>query len=130
MTPEQVPRRNRRPASPDWVGSSIADEMEITAAWGVAVRRVPAQDRPAAYLLYADAKALDTIEAKPEGHTLTGVEPQSSKYSAGLPPGLPHFHLPLPFSYKLDRDGHAVHQSARPARPRPVKFSRSIGPKS
>jgi type I restriction enzyme R subunit len=31
---------------------------------------------------------------------LTGVEPQSGKYSEGLPAGLPHYHLPLPFAYE------------------------------
>jgi len=51
-------------------------------------------------MLYADAKAIGVIEAKPEGHTLTGVEPQSSKYTVGLPKGLPHYHLPLPFAYE------------------------------
>jgi type I restriction enzyme R subunit len=29
------------------------------------------------YLLFGDGKALGTVEAKPEGHTLTGVEEQS-----------------------------------------------------
>ena len=77
-----------------------ADEMDISAARGVAVREFPLKTGFADYLLYADAKALGTIEAKPKGHTLTGVETQSAKYSAGLG-GLPHFHLPLPFAYEL-----------------------------
>jgi hypothetical protein len=74
--------------------------MDISAGRGMAVREFPLDTGFAAYLLYADAKAIGTIEAKPEGHTLTGVEPQSAKYSAGLPAGLPHFHLPLPFAYE------------------------------
>ena len=40
------------------------------------------------------------VEAKPEGHTLTGVEEQSAKYVIGLPSELPHFTLPLPFAYE------------------------------
>ncbi len=101
MTPEQKAREeiDDQLHQTGWAVQN-ADEMEITAACGVAVREFPLKTGHADYLLYADAKALGTIEAKPEGHTLTGVEPQSSKYSAGLPPGLPHFHLPLPFAYE------------------------------
>lgn len=40
------------------------------------------------------------MEAKPEGHTLTGVEIQSSKYTFGLPQHLPVWHRPLPFAYE------------------------------
>jgi len=36
----------------------------------------------------------------PEGHNLTGVETQSGKYLDGLPNGLPHYRLPLPFAYE------------------------------
>jgi hypothetical protein len=52
------------------------------------------------YLLYNDRKAAGAIEAKPEGITLTGVEPQSAKYAAGLPNNLPAHHRPLPFLFE------------------------------
>ena len=109
MTPERKAREeiDGQLHQTGWAVQS-ADEMDITAARGVAVREFPLKTGFADYLLYADAKALGTIEAKPEGHTLTGVEPQSSKYSAGLP----HFHLPLPFAYESHRCGHSVHQFA------------------
>ena len=48
--------------------------MNISAGLGVAVREFPLTTGDADYLLYADAKAIGVIEAKPEGHTLTGVE--------------------------------------------------------
>ncbi len=101
MTPEQEAREeiDDQLHQTGWAVQS-ADEMDITAARGVAVREFPLKTGFADYLLYADAKALGTIEAKPEGFTLTGVERQSSKYSAGLPAGLPHYHLPLPFAYE------------------------------
>jgi type I restriction enzyme R subunit len=51
-------------------------------------------------MLYADAKAIGVIEAKPKGHTLSGVETQSGKYLDGLPKGLPNHRLPLPFAYE------------------------------
>jgi len=41
------------------------------------------------YLLYVDGKAAGVIEAKRVGATLTGVEPQSVRYSKGLPDSLP-----------------------------------------
>ena len=40
------------------------------------------------------------VEAKPEVHTLTGVEAQSGKYGAGLPDNLPAYIRPLPFLYE------------------------------
>ncbi len=75
-------------------------QMNISAGLGVAVREFPLTTGDADYLLYADAKAIGVIEAKPEGHTLTGVESQSAKYTTGCLPNLPHYHLPLPFAYE------------------------------
>ena len=101
MTPEQEAREeiDDQLHQTGWAVQN-ASEMDISAAVGVAVREFPLETGFADYLLYADAKALGTIEAKPKGHTLTGVETQSGKYSKGLPAGLPHFHLPLPFAYE------------------------------
>ena len=39
------------------------------------------------YLLFVDQKAVGAIEAKPSSTPLAGVEPQSAKYSTGLPDG-------------------------------------------
>ena len=52
------------------------------------------------YLLYVNRKAARIVEAKPEGHTLVGVETQSEKYSTGLPDALPAYRRPLPFLYQ------------------------------
>src|SRR6185503_2256902 len=51
------------------------------------------------YLLFVDGKAVGVLEAKPEGHTLSGVEVQAEKYSTGLPSGLNPPVEPLPFLY-------------------------------
>ncbi|NUQ78166.1 MAG: DEAD/DEAH box helicase family protein [Polyangiaceae bacterium] len=77
------------------------DLMNITAAKGVAVREFKlAQGHGYAdYLLFVDGKAVGVLEAKPEGHTLTGVEPQAKKYAAGLPATLKPPVKPLPFLY-------------------------------
>src|SRR5436309_6370756 len=101
MTPEQKSRQeiDRQLEQCGWVVQSFRD-MNISAGLGVAVREFPLKSGQADYLLYADCKALGVIEAKPEGHTLTGVETQSGKYLDGLPGGLPNFRLPLPFAYE------------------------------
>ena len=60
-------------------------KMHISAGLGVAIREFPLKTGPADYLLYVDGEIIGVIEAKPEGHTLTGVEPQSAKYTRGPP---------------------------------------------
>lgn len=75
-------------------------EMNITAGFGVAVREFSLKTGAADYLLYADAKVIGVVEAKPEGYTLTGVEDQSSRYAVGLPGELPYYRLPIPFRYE------------------------------
>src|SRR6516225_2622533 len=101
MTPEQKARLSidRQLEASGWVVQDYAD-MNISAGLGVAVREFPLKTGFADYLLYADYKALGVVEAKPEGHTLAGVETQSGKYLDGLPNGLPSFRLPLPFAYE------------------------------
>ena len=100
MTPEQKARQ-KIDQQLDACGWIVQDyrQMDISAGRGVAVREFPLSTGEADYLLYADGKAIGVIEAKPEDHTLTGVELQSAKYTSGLPANLPHYHLPLPFAY-------------------------------
>ena len=52
------------------------------------------------YTLFVDHKAIGTVEAKPEGHSLIGVEEQSSKYVKGVPSRIPAWKNPLPFCYE------------------------------
>src|SRR5438045_3839361 len=52
------------------------------------------------YLLFVDGKEIGTVEAKPEGYTLTGVEEQSGKYGKGLLDIYPKWREPLPFAYE------------------------------
>ena len=74
----------------------------VAAARGVAVREVPTEAGPADYVLYVDAQAVGVIEAKKEGTTLTGVEPQTRKYQSAYPGQLPAFQVDgaLPFGYE------------------------------
>jgi type I restriction enzyme R subunit len=74
--------------------------INLAAGPGVAVREVRLETGEADYLLFADGKAIATIEAKPEGYTLTGVEEQSGKYGKGLLDIYPKWVEPLPFAYE------------------------------
>src|SRR3989449_8901442 len=79
-----------------------ADSVNLAAAQGVAVREFilkPPHGR-VDYLLFVDRRPVGTIEAKPTGTTLTGVEEQSARYAAGLPDTLPAPIRPLPFAYE------------------------------
>ena len=88
-------------AAAGWSVQSMS-EANIHAGRGVALREFPlkAGHGFADYLLYIDARAAGVIEAKKEGVTLTGVEPQSERYAQGLPEALPAWSRPLPFSYQ------------------------------
>ncbi|MDQ2867982.1 MAG: DEAD/DEAH box helicase family protein [Verrucomicrobiota bacterium] len=75
-------------------------QTHLTASYGVAVGELTFKTGEPDYTLFVDGKAIGTIEAKPEGATLAGVEEQSSKYVAGIPFGLLAWKSPLPFSYE------------------------------
>ena len=85
-------------------GWSVQDlgSINLYAGAGVAVREFPLKPGHgrADYLLYVNLKAVGAVEAKAIGHSLTGVEIQSGKYSAGLPDNLPAYCRPLPFLYE------------------------------
>lgn len=102
LTPEEKARLDidANLTAAGWVVQSRED-LELTAARGVAVREFPMKSGFgfADYLLYVDRKAIGAVEAKAEG-TLTGVEAQSAKYSAGVPENLPAFTRPLPFLFE------------------------------
>ncbi len=76
-------------------------EINLSAGRGVAIREGLLKGGDEAdYLLFVDGKAIGTIEAKPEGHTLIGVEEQSGKYGKGLLDVYPKWREPLPFAYE------------------------------
>src|ERR1051325_5454412 len=74
--------------------------VNLSAARGVAICELSFATGEPDYTLFVDGKALGTIEAKPEGHSLVGVEEQSTKYVTGFPFGLPAWRTPLSFSYE------------------------------
>jgi type I restriction enzyme R subunit len=107
LLPEQKARVeiDRMLSEAGWIVQDYR-EIELTAARGVAVREVPTKTGPVDYLLFGDAKALGTIEAKMVGLTLRGVEWQTERYTQGLSElvkerPIAHWEpLPLPFHYQ------------------------------
>ena len=128
MTPEQKARQ-RIDQQLELAGWIVQDypQMNITAGLGIAVREFPLTTGHADYMLYADAKAIGVVEAKPKGHTLTGVETQSGKYLDGLPAGLPNYRLPLPFAYESTGEVNAVHEHSGARCPQPGRLHVSPG---
>src|SRR5437016_9413224 len=75
--------------------------INLSASHGVALREALLKGRDEVdYLLFVDGKAIGTVEAKPEGHTLTGVEEQSEKYGKNLLDVYGKWREPLPFAYE------------------------------
>src|SRR6266568_8569607 len=75
--------------------------INLSASRGVAIREALLKDRDEAdYLVFVDGKAIGTVEAKPEGYRLTGVEEQSGKYGKSLLDIYPKWSEPLPFAYE------------------------------
>lgn len=75
---------------------------EVFATKGVAVEYFPMGwgVGEADYVLFVNGEAVGVIEAKKEGETLVGKEPQSAKYAKGFPQDFRCVDLPLPFVYE------------------------------
>jgi len=101
LDPEQLARQNidAMLAASGWAVQHKG-AVNLSAQRGVAVEEMSFKTGEPDYTLFVDGKALGTLEAKPEGHTLAGVEEQSAKYVAGVPFGIPYWHSPLPFCYE------------------------------
>src|SRR2546426_11846334 len=101
MTPEEEARQriDAMLVASGWTVQT-KDKINLSAARGVTICELSFATGEPDYTLFVDAKAIGTIEAKPEGHSLVGVEEQSAKYVAGIPYGLPAWHNPLPFCYE------------------------------
>ena len=100
-TPEELARENID-ALLNRCGWVVQDKnaANLSASRGVALRELTFKTGEPDYTLFVDGKAIGTVEAKPEGHSLIGVEEQSEKYVKGVPFGLPAWRSPLPFSYE------------------------------
>lgn len=102
MDPEQEAREeiDRQLRQAGWAVQDYR-EMDISAGPGVAVREFPLRGGSADYLLYTAARVIGVIEAKPAGHSLTGVETQTAGYVDALPDGVPCYHDGvIPYGYE------------------------------
>lgn len=99
--PEEIARRkiDTMLAASGW---DVQDRsaVDLSAYLGVAVRELSFSTGEPDYTLFAHGKVIGTVEAKPAGVPLRGVESQSEKYVHGVPAGMPHWHNPLPFCYE------------------------------
>jgi len=100
-TPEELAREtiDAMLTAAGWVVQTKAS-INLSASRGVAVCELSFKTGEPDYTLFVDGKAIGTVEAKPEGITLTSAEGQSAKYVHGFPFSLPAWHSPLPFCYE------------------------------
>src|SRR5438477_4217918 len=101
-SPEELARQNID-ALLTKCGRQVQDRRSInlSAGQGIAIREALLKERDEVdYLLFVDGKAIGTVEAKPEGYTLTGVEEQSGKYGKNLLDVYGKWREPLPFAYE------------------------------
>ena len=79
---------------------------DLWASQGVALREVPTDAGPADYVLFVDRQAVGVIEAKKQGTTLSGVEPQTLKYQANMKDEIHAIEVDglLPFGYESTGD--------------------------
>ncbi|NPA92848.1 MAG: DEAD/DEAH box helicase family protein [Chloroflexi bacterium] len=99
--------------------------LNVYAGPGVAVREFPVEGGEADYVLFVQVEgqpqAVGVLEAKPEGHTLSGVAEQANEYATGWHPDLPHITLPLPFQYESNGQEVLFRDNRDPApRSRPL----------
>jgi type I restriction enzyme, R subunit len=91
MTPEELARVDidAQLVEAGWEVQDNAD-IHLQSGKGIAVREYPMKPGHgfADYLLFIGLEAVGVIEAKKVGSSLTGVEPQTKKYSEGLPDDL------------------------------------------
>jgi type I restriction enzyme R subunit len=103
MKPEEKARQDidEQLATAGWTVQG-RDAANLGASRGVAVGEFPLTTGFADYMLFVDRRPIGVIEAKAVGKTLSGVEPQTTKYSEGLPPLLQAnaWHTSLPFLYQ------------------------------
>jgi len=94
LFPEQTARQHidQQLVQSGWTVQDM-DEMNLTLP-AIAVREFHLKTGFADYLLFVDGQAIGAVEAKKAGTTLIGVEPQSKKYSEGLPDFVPSWVAP------------------------------------
>ena len=79
------------------------DQINLCVSLGVAIAELTFKTGEPDYTLFVDSRAIATVEGKPEGDTLTGVEEQSANYISGVPVGVPNWKSP----WRPSRSSHS-----------------------
>lgn len=134
QTPEQRARQeiDRLLTAAGWAVQDLS-AANIHTARGVAIREFPLAPGCgfADYLLYVDAWAAGTIEAKRKGAALTGVEVQSGRYAQGLPTVASRLGSAAAVLLRVNGCGDTLHQRPGPRAPRPLglRLPPPLGPR-
>ncbi len=83
MKPEEGARQNidKQLTQSGWIVQEYKN-INLSAGSGIAVCEYPTESGPADYLLFIGRKPVGVIEAKKEGHTLSQVHDQTTRYAA------------------------------------------------
>jgi type I site-specific restriction endonuclease len=127
MTPEEIVRQQ---IEAQLLASRRAvqtkDKINLFAGPGVAVCELSFATGEPDYTVFVDGKALGTVEAKPAGHSLVGVEEQSTKYVTGVT--LQVRRCPETFALRAQtgQQSRAQHRSGsrQTGKDRPVRMDR------
>ncbi len=82
LTPEQHSRQNidDQLIKAGWIVQDFR-ALNLSAGLGIAIREYPTESGSADYILFVDRKPVGVIEAKKEGHTLSQVHDQTTRYA-------------------------------------------------
>jgi type I restriction enzyme R subunit len=101
-TPEERAREiiDAKLVESGWVVQS-RDQINLSASPGIIIREFPLVGGAgyADYIMFVNGKPVGALEAKAEGHTLSGVEIQTDNYTSNLAYNLNPPVTPLPFRY-------------------------------
>ncbi|GBE20336.1 type-1 restriction enzyme R protein [archaeon BMS3Abin17] len=102
LRPEDKARHEKINPQLDAVGWNIQNYKiaNVHSSKGVAVEYFQMGKDQADYVLFVNGKAVGVIEAKKEGESLMGKEPQTAKYSEGFPEDFEKLEGELPFLYE------------------------------
>ena len=78
----------------------IAQQINLGAGLGVAIREFSLRTGAADYLLMVNREAVGVVEAKPLGHSFNGCQGTKCEVSGWLATTLPAAREPLPFHYE------------------------------